>query len=169
MSNKKKSPYNDYLNCQIFEGDIIQHPSGEKGTVVFEQRSESDSDNWLVQYEDGIKSRLCLQVGDKGQAYVVKASYLEQIDGIVHKQVKEALKNFEPQLSILESKDDLLAFAYNNDYDACVGYRKLSELIVEELGVVDDHIEEINNFESLWLKLKVEVEQAIADAKQNLE
>ena len=97
------------------------------------------------------------------------ADYLEQIDGIVRNQIKEALKNFEPQLSILKSKDDLLAFAYNNDYYTCVGYKKLSELIVEELGVVDDHIEGINNFESLWLKLKDEVEQAIADAKKNLE
>ncbi|NUG49653.1 hypothetical protein [Acinetobacter lactucae] len=97
------------------------------------------------------------------------SDYLEQINGIVHNQVKEALKNFEPQLSILESKDDLLAFAYNNDYDACVGYKKLSELIVEELGVVDDHIEGINNFESLWLKLKEEVDQAITAAKQSLE
>ncbi|MDS7929231.1 hypothetical protein RMB13_07030 [Acinetobacter sp. V102_4] len=72
MTNKKKSPYSDYLNCEIFEGDLIQHPSGEKGIVVFEQRTESDSDNWLVHYEDGIKSRLCLQVGDKGQAYVIE-------------------------------------------------------------------------------------------------
>lgn len=97
------------------------------------------------------------------------SDYLENIDGIVRNQVKEALKNFEPQLSILESNDDLLAFAYNNDYDACVGYKKLSELIVEELGVVDDHIEGINNFESLWLKLKEEVDQAIVAAKENLE
>ena len=97
------------------------------------------------------------------------ADYLEQIDVIVRNQVKEAIKNFEPQLSILKSKDDLLAFAFNFDYDACVGYKKLSELIVEELGVVDDHIEGINNFESLWLKLKDEVEQAIATAKQNLD
>lgn len=97
------------------------------------------------------------------------SDYLEEIDGIVHNQVKEALKNFEPQLSILESKDDLLAFAYNNDYDACVGYKKLSEIIIEELGVVDDHIEGINNFEILWLKLKEEVEQAIAAAKQNIQ
>ncbi len=97
------------------------------------------------------------------------ADYLEKIDEIIHNQVKVALNNFEPQLSILESKEDLLAFAYNNDYDACVGYKKLSELIVEELGVVDDHIEGINNFESLWLKLKNEVEQAIAAAKKNLE
>ncbi|MBJ8450319.1 hypothetical protein I6M90_00975 [Acinetobacter bereziniae] len=96
------------------------------------------------------------------------ADYLQQIDKIIHNQVKEALNNFEPQLSILESKDDLLAFAYNNDYDACVGYKKLAELIVEELGVVDDHVEGIENFESLWIKLRGEVEQAIADAKENL-
>lgn len=92
MSNKKKSPYSDYLNCQIFEGDIIQHPSGEKGTVVFEQRSESDSDNWLVQYEDGIKSRLCLQVGDKGQAYVVEPDDIVARFGGKAK-VEEASKN----------------------------------------------------------------------------
>lgn len=72
MSNKKKSPYRDYYNHEIFEGDLIQHPSGEKGIVIFEERTESDSDNWLIKYEDGIKSRLCLQVGDKGQAYAVE-------------------------------------------------------------------------------------------------
>lgn len=97
------------------------------------------------------------------------ADYLEEIDAIIHNQVKVALNNFEPQLSILESKEDLLAFAYNQDYDACVGYKKLSDLIVEELSVVDDHIEGINDFEKLWLKLKEKVEQAIAAAKQNLE
>ncbi|ELY7248313.1 hypothetical protein PL734_002863 [Acinetobacter baumannii] len=68
---RKKAPYKDYHNGEIFEGDLIQHPSGEKGVVVFEKRTESDSDNWLIQYEDGIKSRLCLQVCDKGQAVVV--------------------------------------------------------------------------------------------------
>jgi len=72
MTNKIKSPYKDFYNYEISEGDVIQHPSGEKGTVVFEQRTESDSDNWLVEYEDGVKSRLCLQVGDKGQAYVIE-------------------------------------------------------------------------------------------------
>lgn len=71
MTNKK-SPFKDFYNHEISEGDVIQHPSGEKGTVVFEQRTESDSDNWLVEYEDGVKSRLCLQVGDKGQAYVIE-------------------------------------------------------------------------------------------------
>ncbi|EKA77275.1 hypothetical protein ACINIS251_2470 [Acinetobacter baumannii IS-251] len=40
---------------------------------MFEERTENNSDNWLIQYEDGIKSRLCLQVGDKGQAVVVNA------------------------------------------------------------------------------------------------
>lgn len=72
MSNKKKSPYTDYYNHEIFEDDLIQHPSGEKGIVVFEERTENNSDNWLIQYEDGIKSRLCLQFGEKGQAVVLK-------------------------------------------------------------------------------------------------
>ena len=71
MTNKK-SPYKDFYNYEISEGDVIQHHSGEKGTVVFEQRTENDSDNWLVEYEDGVKSRLCLQVGDKGQDYVIE-------------------------------------------------------------------------------------------------
>ncbi|MCZ3128419.1 hypothetical protein NYY92_11375 [Acinetobacter baumannii] len=72
MNFKRKCPYKDYKGQEIFEGDSLQHPSGEKGSVLFEHRTESDLDNWLVQYEDGIKSRLCLQVGDKGQAYVTK-------------------------------------------------------------------------------------------------
>lgn len=72
IQTKLKAPFHDYKNQEIFEGDLIQHPSGEKGTVVFEKRSEEDSDNWLVLYEDGIKSRLCLQVGDKGRAIVTE-------------------------------------------------------------------------------------------------
>lgn len=72
MDTKRKCPFKDFKGQEIFEGDVLKHPSGEQGSVLFEQRTESVSDNWLVQYEDGIKSRLCLQVGDKGQACVSK-------------------------------------------------------------------------------------------------
>ncbi|WP_414659204.1 hypothetical protein ACMHYC_10765 [Acinetobacter courvalinii] len=86
-----KSPFKDYYNYEISEGDVIQHPSGEKGIVVFEKRNESDSDNWLVEYEDGIKSRLCLQVGGKGQAYVIQSENIVDRFGGKEK-VEEATK-----------------------------------------------------------------------------
>lgn len=79
MTNKIKSPYKDFYNYEISEGDVMQHPSGEKGTVVFEKRTESDSDNWLIEYEDGVKSRLCLQVGEKGQAFVLQLDNMVEI------------------------------------------------------------------------------------------
>lgn len=97
------------------------------------------------------------------------SDYLKEIDEIIYKQVKTAINNFEPALSIQESKEDLMALAFNHEYDVCVGYKKLSDLVLEELSWVDDHMEGVCRFENLWLKLKKEVEQAITDAKQNLE
>lgn len=64
------APWKDFKGNNIFEGDKIIHPSGESGIVVFRKNSISDSDNWLVDYDDGCLSRLCLQIGDKGMAIV---------------------------------------------------------------------------------------------------
>lgn len=87
----KKSPFKDFYNHEISEGYVLQHPLGEKGIVVFEQRTESDLDNWLVEYNDGTRSRLCLQVGEKGQAYVVQSENIVERFGGKDK-VKEATK-----------------------------------------------------------------------------
>ena len=66
------APYLDYANQPIYEGDIIQHPQGARGMVVKVSGYSLDSDTWKVDYGDSDLNRLCLQVGEKGQAIVVK-------------------------------------------------------------------------------------------------
>ncbi len=66
----KKAPWTDFKGDDIFEGSVIAHPSGQKGTVIFKPERESESDQWLVDYGTGYESRLCLQVGGKGQAII---------------------------------------------------------------------------------------------------
>jgi hypothetical protein len=65
-----KAPWTDYNGQDINEGDTIQHPSGERGRVVFLVNEKDPGDQWRVDYGDGSLSRLCLQIGDKGQAIV---------------------------------------------------------------------------------------------------
>lgn len=66
----KKAPWKDFNGNDIFEGNTILHPNGDKGIVVFRGERKLLEDQWLVDYGDGHESRLCLQVGDKGQAYI---------------------------------------------------------------------------------------------------
>ena len=66
-----KAPWPDFQGHDIHDGDMIEHPSGERGTVVFLAKETEPSDQWRVFYGDGYASRLCLQIGDKGQAAVV--------------------------------------------------------------------------------------------------
>lgn len=62
------APYKDFIGKEIAEGDIIVHPSGEQGVVLLRLNREDDQDRWIVDYGDGVESRLCLQVGDRGRA-----------------------------------------------------------------------------------------------------
>jgi hypothetical protein len=67
-----KAPWKDFSGGDIYEGDVIAHPTGERGKVIFYQNVEPE-DAWRVDYKDGGPvSRLCLQIGDKGQAVVVE-------------------------------------------------------------------------------------------------
>ena len=70
----KLAPWKDFVGNNIHEGDIITHPSGESGTVVFLPEEAEQDDQWGVAYV-GYRylSRLCLQIGDRGQAVVVNA------------------------------------------------------------------------------------------------
>ncbi len=67
---RRKAPWPDFNGSGIFEGDVILHPNGESGVVVFLDWEEQPTDQWRVDYRDGTRSRLCLQVGGKGQAFV---------------------------------------------------------------------------------------------------
>ena len=75
------APWTDFNGNEIFEGSTIQHPSGEKG-IVFSTEDEHPSDKWRVRYEDGTELRLCLQVGDKGQAVVIPPNVTDETRGI---------------------------------------------------------------------------------------
>lgn len=68
---RRYAPWPDFHGNKIKEYDAIRHPSGEEGTVVFMPEGETPEDQWRVSYLEGNLGRLCLQVGDKGQAVVV--------------------------------------------------------------------------------------------------
>lgn len=69
---RRKCPWPDFSGNAIFEGDKIQHTSGESGEVIFYEAGESPQDQWFVDYKDGgARSRLCLQIGEKGRAISV--------------------------------------------------------------------------------------------------
>lgn len=72
--SRRTSPYTDFAGNAIREGDTIQHPSGESGRVVFMRGYSDPGDSWRVRYSPGAGglSRLCLQIGSKGMAVVVK-------------------------------------------------------------------------------------------------
>lgn len=67
---KRKAPWKDFDGNDIYEGDALLHPSGERGTVVFMAHENDPGDQWRVDYGGGDLSRLCLQIGDKGRAVV---------------------------------------------------------------------------------------------------
>jgi hypothetical protein len=67
---KQLAPWRDFAGNEIYDGDVICHPSGERGKVVFLRSGTNPEDQWRVKYEDGQFSRLCLQIGDKGRARI---------------------------------------------------------------------------------------------------
>lgn len=66
-----KTPYQDFNGNDLYVGDFIVHPSGERGQIVLFPDGETDAAKWLVDYDGWPFSRLCLQIGDKGQAVKV--------------------------------------------------------------------------------------------------
>jgi hypothetical protein len=70
---KRKAPWQDFAGNDIHEGDIIEHPSGERARVCFWEDQPKSTEQWRAFYEAwGHHSRLCLQIGDKGQAVVIQ-------------------------------------------------------------------------------------------------
>src|SRR5690242_1993601 len=72
MVEAMKAPWKDFSGSDIHEGDVISHPCGERGKVVFLPEYSEAADQWRVDYDGIPLSRLCLQIGDKGQAVVVE-------------------------------------------------------------------------------------------------
>jgi hypothetical protein len=67
---RRRAPWEDFAGNPIYEGDTIMHPSGQHGIVIFINAEKEPSDQWRVDYGVGGILRLCLQIGDKGQARV---------------------------------------------------------------------------------------------------
>lgn len=70
----RRAPWTDFAGQQIYEGDTIIHPAGERGVVKFLSEHGNAADQWRVDYGNGELSRLMLQIGDKGQAVVLVAA-----------------------------------------------------------------------------------------------
>lgn len=68
--NKLKAPWTDYDGNLIYEGDIIKHPNGDMGKVIFFPNESHPQDAWRVDYGDDIL-RLGLQIGYRGMAIVI--------------------------------------------------------------------------------------------------
>lgn len=67
----RRAPWLDFKGNPIHEGDVIEHPSGESGIVLWLGAELRVSDRWRVKYESSNElARLCLQVGEKGMATV---------------------------------------------------------------------------------------------------
>jgi hypothetical protein len=66
-----RAPWPDYAGNEIKEGDLIQHPSGQTGKVIYHNDRKAARDKWTVDYGLGFESMLCLQIGDRGQAVVI--------------------------------------------------------------------------------------------------
>lgn len=65
---KRIAPWRDFAGNELCEGDRIRHPNGEAATVVFAPRGGDITSEWLADYDGGTAGRLCLQLGEKGQA-----------------------------------------------------------------------------------------------------
>lgn len=70
----KIAPWRDFAGNVIHEGDTIRHPDGMEAVVVFDESHAHPADQWRADYGEEYLSRLCLQIGDKGQAVVVNTA-----------------------------------------------------------------------------------------------
>jgi len=73
-SSSVVAPWSDFAGNQIRVGDLLLHPTGECGEVIFDSSKPTPEEQWRVDYGDGFLSLLCLQIGEKGQARVCPRS-----------------------------------------------------------------------------------------------
>lgn len=70
--NTTIAPWPDFLGQPIHHGDRLQHTYGQGFIAVRLEGHAEEGDAWRAIYDDATVSRLCLQIGDKGQARVVQ-------------------------------------------------------------------------------------------------
>lgn len=87
-----RAPWPDHLGQPIHHGDRLSHPNGHEFTAVRLNGHAQETDAWRAIYDDCSVSRLCLQIGDKGQAFLSEgistpASAMEVLSAIVNSDV----------------------------------------------------------------------------------
>lgn len=69
------APWPDYAGKPIRHGDRLQHPDGTTFVTIRINGQDDEFNAWRCVYDGAdilvTTSRLCLQIGDKGQAVVV--------------------------------------------------------------------------------------------------
>ena len=71
------APWPDFAGKPIRHGDRLRHPDGSTFVAFRLNGHEHESDAWRCVYDalwvdsSMVTSRLCLQIGDKGQAVVI--------------------------------------------------------------------------------------------------
>lgn len=73
------APWPDFLGQTIAHGCRLLHPAdGAEFTAIRLHGHADEVDSWRAVYDDGTVSRLCLQIGDKGQAVLSTAPAVQQ-------------------------------------------------------------------------------------------
>lgn len=67
------APWSDALGQTIRHGDRLSHPDGTEFVAVRLNGFTDKGDAWRAIYDDASVSRLSLQIGDKGRAFLVAA------------------------------------------------------------------------------------------------
>ena len=108
-----KAPWTDFENNELFEGDVIIHPDGTIGTIIFKCEYYDPHNQWVVDYGEEDLSRLSLQIGDKGRAI---------------KLLQEIIPNTEAQES--EKLINELEKIYQRS-----GWRNIKKLVIREAEI----------------------------------
>lgn len=59
---KRKSPFTDFLQQEIYEGDVIESYFGALGIVVYDDTNKIEKLRWLVDF-NGVRESLAETVG----------------------------------------------------------------------------------------------------------
>ena len=130
VSPEVVAPWPDFLGQKIKHGCRLVHPSdGLEFTAVRLCGYDDECDAWRAIYDDAAVSRLCLQIGDKGQA--VLSEKQESIGRIVEVQSKS-----KQALQDLATEAQELDMGYGKPVDAVdETMRKVSEAIASGTAV----------------------------------
>ena len=136
-----EAPWPDFKGQPITAGDHITHPDGDCGVVVFCPQFSTPSDQWWVDYGDGNMLRLCLQIGDKGQAVVSSKSSAISGHMSIDNYWKEMGDGFDGCVIMLSSQ------AFDTFHKV---FSRLSRAQLESMGLTTEEIDIARSFAHLY-------------------